>query len=619
MSACNPSQGAVARRRIVRPRFARSLAAIAACVAAASRGAHGQTPTDAAQSPRAVLAPTLGRPTFARPGETLSIVAVADAGGAPVSVRLERSGSATARFDLTPLDDAAAALASGSPLRVRVGAEVPEATYDLIVATQSGELRSRHSVAVARIGARVRIAHLSDMNLGDPLAPAFDTALIDEINLWSPTLVVATGDYLDATHTDPETGWADLADALCRLDAPVLMACGDHDDVQRFSRYAAPGPIGEIAIGPHRVLALYDHPMAPLPGDPAQIAWLERALERGGSPGRLILVSHDGLNDWRSHAGLRGVLSALERVTSRVIWITGGFADASAAADAVGGSSGRALHVVTRQSSGAHRNAGRGSSGYRILDIEGGAARLIGDPVAGSELPQTLSVGLLRVTQESGWSATAPTCTVSVQNGHAFAVERVVVSAELRGAATDRPWCEGAALHSVERREGVWVCRAAMNVPARGAASALFGLGPRPAQPELDVCVESPATLEGWRETALDGLEYFDSPGAFATIEIHNASSSQATVFPIVRMDGMPLAYAAEGENNAYAQGIRRTLLAGERLRLRVDLSAIRVRPGPQELQLYLRASDAETPYCHAVFVADRGVRPVAAAVAATP
>ena len=44
-----------------------------------------------------------------------------------------------------------------------------------------------------------------------------------------------------------------------RLDAPALLACGDHDDMTLYSKYVAPSPIGVVDLGRFRGVVLLDH------------------------------------------------------------------------------------------------------------------------------------------------------------------------------------------------------------------------------------------------------------------------------------------------------------------------------------------------------------------------
>lgn len=158
-------------------------------------------------------------------------------------------------------------------------------------------------------------------------APSFDQRLIEEVNLVAPTLIVATGDFLDATHADPPVGWRELIDCLTRFDAPIVMACGDHDDIELYSRHVAPSPIGLVNVGRHRALLLFDHPRGPIHRNPEQLRWVERTLGTPGFDGLTFVVTHDDSPNLLRHWQQQGTLTRMIRSGRIGLWFAAGHQD----------------------------------------------------------------------------------------------------------------------------------------------------------------------------------------------------------------------------------------------------------------------------------------------------
>src|SRR5690606_33955745 len=119
----------------------------------------------------------------------------------------------------------------------------------------------------------------------------------------------------------------DLLAFIRRLDAPVIMACGDHDDVGLYSERVSPSPIGVVRIGRHRCIILYDHPAAPIDRDTDQLAWVERTLQSPGFDGLTIVVAHDDRPNLLAHWRSSGTLAERLRRGRIGLWLAGGHRD----------------------------------------------------------------------------------------------------------------------------------------------------------------------------------------------------------------------------------------------------------------------------------------------------
>ncbi len=239
----------------------------------------------------ALLAPTLGRPAVVAAGQGFTIAATADAPVERASAVLVYRRDRTIRIPVTLPEDAAARIAKGEPLAALVPDSTPAGTFDLELTLDAAKLSQRHAVSIWNPTRRLRIVHLSDIDFGELSVPALDPRLIDEVNLVAPTLVVLTGDLVDPGAREILAAWRSVIDYLEGIDAPLLIAQGDHDVPELYSRFIAPSPVGDLRIGDYRAIVLSDHALAPITADAGQRDWIER-LSANDSPSMSFVVSH---------------------------------------------------------------------------------------------------------------------------------------------------------------------------------------------------------------------------------------------------------------------------------------------------------------------------------------
>ncbi len=552
-----------------------------------------------------LLGPTQGRPVFVPPGGTLQVVAqIPDAGERP-EFALVRDRPIAQRFVLTAPADARQRLSAGQPLNLTVPPDAAEQTYDLEIRVGTTRLLGRHCVAVQRPGQRLRLVHLSNMNVGDPGAPEFDARLVDEINLVSPTLIVATGDYLDATYGDLAAGWEKACDFFARFDAPALLACGDHDDIDQYSRRISPSPIGTIEIGRCRGVVLYDLPSRPIDADPEQLRWVERTLARPPQDGLVFIVSHDEspnlLRSWRES----GQLAAMIASARLGLWLSGGHRDADSRTYAdLAGAVRPMLLVRTQQSSPAPRDGADGVSHYRIVDVVGDRVFMPTDRPAAGSVPPSTPVGRLRVTFDGPNDGSRAALAFTAVNNLPYRLDELSVRVLLRRIDEGLPWCQGAKLMRVLELGRVWECTVTFDLPDRGAVHAVLGTGTPPVPPSLAARFDIPQTLALHTVTTPDGVSFAAvAEGVTPAIVIENKGTALAEVMPQIRLDGSPLAYRVENDARPAALTCRLRLAPAASAVLRPDMSAVRVSPGRREVQVYVNSGSAWWPICYPVDV----------------
>ena len=585
------------------------LAAI--CILVAAAPPAGANPTQATKADEAVdatgpalLAPSLGRPAFVEPGGQLQIRARLATSATPVHVELVRPGAYELRYPLDCVADAAQRLDAGQPLTVRVPPSVPCQTYDLLITCAEVRLQGRHCVAVGRFGRSLRVVHLANMNVGDPAAPGFDERLIEEINLLAPTFIVAAGDYLDATHRDPRAGWQRAVEFFSRFDAPTVMACGDHDDMTLYSRHVAPSPIGLVDIGPNRCLVIFDHASAPIQNDRQQLGWIERTLTRPGFDGITLVASHGelpGLLDyWRSQGTLTQMISA-----GRVgVWLSGGHCDwdgreyaelIHAAAPMV--------YLRTHESSTAPRGGATGVSHYRIVDIVENRVLLPGATSGAPGTPSSTPTGYLRANLDRANDGSASRIAFSATNNLPYRLDGLAQTLRLRKQPGYQPWCHGGRMEQAIDLGDTWECRIRFDLPDKGALRAVVGSGSEPAAPAAIAQIEASPSLRFQRRVSPQGLSFCALEGDSPLVHVRNAGAQPASLSPVARLDGSPIAYRPLNADTRFATRYRLHLGAGETTTLQLDLSAFTVAPGRRDLQVYLQGEDVMIPFCQAVEV----------------
>lgn len=552
------------------------------------------------------LAPTLGRPVLIEPGQVFPISIRIPDSIADITFELAAPRDPRRTYPLTTPTDAPAKLKANQTVLAVVPADVPLQTYDLIMTSGVTRLVSPHSVAVGDFSGRVRIVHLSNMNIGDVGAPTPDRRLIDEVNLLAPTLIVATGDYLDVTHPDPEAGWNDLVAYFREFEAPLLLACGDHDDIGLYSRHAAPSPVGTVTFGHYRGLILYDLPRSPIAGDADQLEWLERNLPMPDADGLTFVVTHDDapnlLYRWQHQGTLTDNLQ-----TGRIgLWIAGGHRDWNGVdyrplIDAAY----PMLYARTHESSTAPRGGASGECHYRVIDVADGKASFPqGWPAAGLT-PPSIPVGLLSASTDGPNDGSRDRLAIAAANNHPFRIDGLAFTIRLRKTVGVAPWCHGGKLLSAIDRGNKWECRIGFDLPDKGAVRILCGAGPEDPPDNLSVAFELPDQLRFHPEATPLGLPYSRLLTPPPAVRVLNNGDRPTVISPLVRLDGELLAYRPRESGEHYATAYRLLLNPGDSVYLEIDMSAVRVTPGRRDLQVYLDGSQPGLSYSHTVHVTE--------------
>lgn len=548
-----------------------------------------------------LLAPTLGRPAFVEPGGVLDVTVGWP--GMPDDPRfvLVSDGILPHRHALTPQAQNGDAGEGTVTFELLLAEDIPEKTYDLEISAGQTVLSGRHAVAVARLQNRLRLVHLSDMNVGAIGVPGVDHRLIAEVNLLDPTLIVATGDLVDATHDDPEAGWQQVSEFLASFDAPVLVACGDHDDVSLYSRLMAPSPIGAIDVGAFRGIVLYDLPERPISVDEDQIDWVQRELARG-HPRLTFVVSHDESPNLLRHWMSRDMLKRMVWTSRIGLWFSGGHQDWDRLEyRALVDGAEPMLYLRTHQASTATLGGAEGVSHYRVVDVDGDRAVLYG-PWMSSTMPHSTPVGRLAATFDVPNDGSARRVAVTVVNGLSFRLKQLATRVLVRKEAGQLPWCLGAQLERVTDIGDVWECKLRFDLPDKGTLRAVVGTGVRPASPQVNVVIDGPSELVFEPVVSEDAVIDFAAEWA-GSVRLQNNGGRAVKVMPVVRLDGELIAYKVVGEQGPFASAYHLQLQPGQPVALQLDFTGLRIGSGPHALQVYIKGGPALVPVCWPVDV----------------
>jgi hypothetical protein len=574
------------------------LVAIIVVGAASPSSGRAATDADAAR----LLSPTLGRPVFVSAGSAFAVRAVAPLGSTQVECALLRADSPAQRIRLQPAGDAAARLAAGEALALTVPLDTPRRTYDLEVRVGAAVLRGRHSVAVTEADDPVRLVHLSNMNVGDLSAPEFDDRLVSEINLVAPTAIVMTGDYLDATHPNPRAGWQDLVSFVLRLDAPVILACGDHDDIGLYSEFAAPSPVGVIQVGRHRGVVLFDHPGAPIDRDADQIRWVESLTRMAGGDGLTFVISHDDYPNLLAYWQRAGSLEGTIRDGRVGVWISGGHLDWDGVENAALVAAAAPMRYVrTHQAGRATLGGASGTAHYRVIDLDGDRVRMPSERTATRAPAPSTPVGHLWAEALDVNDGSQTRVGFRANSTLPYAIDRNALWLRVRKTGEGRPWCHGGRIDEIIEQSSFWECRVRFDLPDKSMVRGEIGAGPEPLYADHLVEFQIEEVLEFHERATPDGLQYLEAAGPTGFVEIVNNGSRSLALAPQVRLDGEPIAYRPVGVDQPFVTRMSLTIDPGARVRLQVDFSAVRVTAGRRTLQVYAESATAVVPSVHPV------------------
>jgi hypothetical protein len=562
-------------------------AVLALLICSASGMAH-------ADGPR-LLAPTQGRPVFVATGEAFQFTLQAAERPRQVTVELVSRQPPLPRVRV-PTELKWPDAESGTwRYAAKVPAETVAATYDLRVATGAGEVTARHAVAVGELAERIRIVHLSNMNVGAFDVPRFDARLVEEVNLLAPTVIVATGDYFDVTSGAGGADWQRLADYLAAFDAPVITACGDHDSLAYYTQYLAPSAVGSVAVGPYRGLVLYDLPARSMVADEAQVQWVERALRDTGHTLGFVITHGDRPNllyHWEEQGRLRQMLAS-----GRLgLWFAGGHCDWDGVeyGDIVA-AAGNLQYLRTHESSQSVAGGATGVSHYRVVDLVGQRAVHYGELTEAGYA--SLAVGKLDVQFEQPNDGRAAEVQLLARNRWRFALPKVMTKVLVRRDGDERPWCWGAELVQVARTADAWVCWVRFDLPGKGAVQALVGSGTQPpAPPAVNVHFLVGAELVMKQVQTAEGQTFLRADDWVGVLQLQNDGDTAVEVTPLVRLGGETLGYRVVEERGPVALAYRVELKPMQVVSLQLDMSAVRVGPGRHDLQVYFKGAPAMAP-----------------------
>ncbi|QDV90184.1 hypothetical protein RAS2_12630 [Phycisphaerae bacterium RAS2] len=531
--------------------------------------------------------PSQGRPIFITPGETFYFVMQRGPQvHGDVRFLLRHAIEPTVRVPLkatTPpsYNDEYCSMV------LMVPAEATPGLYDLELAAPGGNFYSRRSVKIVdTFRTEFRFVHLSNMNIGDLTAPAFDDTLPREINLLAPEFIIATGDYTEwARARDDATSWRTVLTYFQQFNAPVFMLCGQHDHQESFTQYVASRPIGTIDYGAYHGLLLLDHPGSPIDQDFSQLQWIENDLRRNKNKKLTFLCTNSDelalLDIWRANGNLE---TFIEEYKIR-LFLTGGSTDwdFKEFADRLKGVP-TLQFVRTHQSSTSLRDRALGISHYRVIEVKGDQLAFVyPDDNAAEKLQHSIPSGRLRTFFDSPNDGTAARVGVTIQNALNQGFDNAQVWLRVAKKGDAKPTIEpGRVLNTLDAGD-YWACNVAVDVPDKSAVRLVASNNADDVPPALpiDVAFEGPREWSFSPKSTQFGLSYFTCPEK-VTLNLTNRAKSTITCWPIIRVNG--------GELHPDRKAVPRlplTLEPGKTTPIPLVLQLRRISPGPHAMQIH--------------------------------
>lgn len=336
---------------------------------------------------------------------------------------------------------------------LKAPALTPEGVYDLHIDLGVGYQTVKRAVKVVReFKDRIRVVHLSNMNIGLPTAPDFDRRLIDEINLLAPDFIIATGDFF-ASKEDAD--WPKLKEFLAAFNAPCYVLCGDNDDIVGYSRYISPNLTDTFDYGKYHFLLTFDTSFHPIEKDADQLQAIIDDLRLYGKDAYMsvIVCNRDNLGIIDGLRKLKFDPAIIFREGKVRAIITGSSSDwdYKEYKSKLNGLSG-VEYIRTAQSSTSLKYGGDGRSHYRLIEIgPDGLSYTYSDPENDKEGIQTsMAVGGIRFFRygRNDWSE--DTAKVAVLNTlyKSFSDCRIVF--RLKGTAKDLVVQNGRVIELIE-------------------------------------------------------------------------------------------------------------------------------------------------------------------------
>lgn len=531
--------------------------------------------------------PSQGRPIFITSGETFYFVMrlPADISG-DISFALRHAMETEIRVALKPTTPPSYNEQYCS-LLLQIPGTVEPGLYDVEVKTERGIFASRRSVKVVdAFKSKFRFVHLSNMNVGDLTAPAFDEMLPREINVLAPEFIVATGDYTEWARARDDAGsWTRVLKFFEQFNAPVFLLCGAHDHEASFTKMVASKPVDKIDYGNYHGLLLLDHPANPIDQDISQIQWIENDLRRNkGRKFNFLCANSDELSlidIWREG----GKLADFIKDHKIKLFIAGGSSDwdYKEFADKLKDAGGMQF-VRTHQSSTALRDLATGVSHYRVIEVDGDqVAYTYPDDTAAEKLQHSIPTGRLRTYYEVPNDGSQSRVVATVQNAlnQSFAEAHLWLRVAKRGG--ERPSVSPGQLVQTLDCGKYWACDVAVTLPDKGAVRVMAATNAEDVPPALPIDVAFEGSRE-WvfsKQTSDFGLA-FSTCDAPASLKLTNRGKSPLTCRPVVRVNGSELHVDRKA-----APRMPLTLEAGQSVSLPLVLDLRRVSPGMHSVQVF--------------------------------
>jgi hypothetical protein len=573
-------------------------------LASTAIGQEGPTPLPTqAKELLNIVEPTQGRPVIVRPEDNFYFMYWTDNPEIQkIDVSLVNCLSDHERVALLPAVRPYQIQKTYWAMLLKVPAQAQSGVYDLFI--NLGEYYQRVPRAVRILSApkkAFRFVHLSNMNIGEPTAPDFDTRLLDEINLLNPEFVIATGDFVESAGPDQaEESWTRIRDFFGQLTVPTYLVCGDLEDPAVFQRRVDARPVGSFDYGSYHFVLMMDTQRHPINQHRSNIEAILQNLKEAPSDSLCCLVGRS--EDLWILDGLRGMdlepAEAFSKYRIRMM-ISGGSTDWDYLEHAEKLDSAKLAgvdYIRTGQSSTSIKNGGTGLSHYRVFDVDGSNVNYVySDESSSRRLQYSITVGRLRLFAQGPNDGSQTTERISVLNAlnQSFSDCRVVF--KLKGTDPSAVRVFNGRLEQVLTGQGGLIVLASVNLPEKSTVQVLATTDSAQHKKyeklpvEFSLSAPKPLSFQSLRSE--QGLTYLEGASTLE-LSVKNLSKESLTVRLQARLAGQVLmihrSTPAEGGSPSLGLTTETVTLKGEETEKITIVPAVRsITPGEHVLSVY--------------------------------
>ncbi len=550
-----------------------------------------------------IMEPTQGRPRIIKPVESFYFMFRVDKLDVPkIEVSLVNSLCEQQRINLVAVAPPVAMQVNHWVMLLKAPELTEPGVYDLFIDLGIGYQRVPRAIRVVHdFKKRFRFVHLSNMNIGDPTAPDFDSLLVDEINLLNPEFIIATGDYIEGADRKADSeSWKRIKTFFAKFNSPCYLLCGDQDDILGYPIHITPNQVSTLDYGVYHFFFMMDASSHPTERDTNQLRALITDLSTDRKTSATFLVGN------RDNLGVLDGLKAMGKDPAAIFeqgkvryLLFGGSTDwdfQEYTAKMAAAKLNNVSYIRTGQSSTSMKNGGKGFSQYRVFDINDLDVKYVYPQEREATGAQfSVPTGHLRIFQQGPNDGSQSSEHITVLNSlnQSFPDCRVV----FRLAGSD-PQSVKVANGKIERvfpaGENQLLVLATIGLPEKSAVQVLATTDPaieaKHQRIPVQIDLNAPPKIKFKHAQTATGLKFLIADETF-DLALTNTSSQPINVEPQVNLDGQSLIIQAAGQQNSETKSAPEEngfqIAPDKTVKLTVKPALRFIKPGRHLIQVY--------------------------------